>query len=87
MNIRNAVLVGLLAISPLTDALAQGTTGPDVKAGSSSESTAIKNGSGTNPHQPGATGSVVVSGSNSTVSGDRKATDLEKKGSVSGGSK
>lgn len=37
----------------------------------------------TNPHTEGATGTAVVPGSESTMSGNRGATRLEKKGSYS----
>ena len=80
MKMRSCVLAGLLAISPLTAALAQGGTGPDLKADAKKEATDVKKGSATNPHQPAATGHAVVPGSNSTVKGDRKATHMEKKG-------
>lgn len=84
MKMRNIVLATVLAISPLTGVLAQGTA-PETKAGSTKESTAMKNGSTTNPHQAGATGSTVVPGDKSTVAGAHKATADTKTGGVAGG--
>lgn len=87
MAVRNIFLAGLLAFSPLTAAVAQQSTSPGLKAGSTTELTAVKNGSAANPHQPGATGSTVVPGDKITVSGDSKATSLEQKNNTSGGGK
>jgi hypothetical protein len=84
MKICSAVFAAILAISPLTTALAQGT-GPGTKADSATESTAMKNGSATNAHEAGATGSTVVPGNKSTVAGDQKATAETKAGAVTGG--
>ncbi|WP_428491194.1 hypothetical protein [Rhodopila sp.] len=71
---RNIVLAVMLAISPLTGALAQTTTGK------TAESTAAAS-----PHKGGATGSTVVPGNKSTMAGSHKATAETKKGRVSGG--
>jgi hypothetical protein len=84
MKMRNIAFATMLAISPLTGALAQGT-GPGLKADSMKESTAMKDGSSTNPHQAGATGSTVVPGDKSSVAGDHKATTETKTGGVAGG--
>ena len=73
MRICNFLFVGVLAISPLTSVLAQGT-GPDLKADSTREATDVKNGSGTNPHQAGVNGSTATPGNNSTDSANRKGT-------------
>jgi hypothetical protein len=84
MKMRKFVFAAMLAISPLTCAFAQ-STGPDVKADSTKESTAIKDGSGANPRQQGSTGSTVVPGDNSSIAGDHKATADTKTGGVAGG--
>ena len=73
MKMRNMIFAIVLAVSPLTGVLAQGTSGSN---------------SGkdvTNSSQPGATGSTVVPGDKSTAGGDQKATDETKTGQVSGG--
>lgn len=82
---RKIVLAAILAISPLTAALAQGTTGPGLKADSTTESKAVKDGS--NPNQAGATGSKVVPGNKSTVASDHKSTTEMKAGAASGDGK
>lgn len=71
---RNIVLAVMLAISPLTGALAQGTTN------NNTESTAAES-----QHKAGATGSTVVPGNKSSVAGNQKATTETKQGHVSGG--
>ena len=78
---RNIVLVALLAISPMTAALAQGTTGSAMTADST---TAMKDGAA-NPHRAGATGSKVVPGTQSSIAGNHKATVETKQGHVAGG--
>ena len=85
MKATHLLTAALLAVAPITGALAQGT-GPNVKADSPKESTAIKEGSG-DATKPGATGKTVVPGTNSTVAGDSKATAETKTGGTSGGSK
>jgi hypothetical protein len=84
MKICNFLFVGVLAVSPIAAAFAQGT-GPNMKADASKEATATKDGSATNPNQPGATGSTLVPGSNSTVAGDKGGTQLSKTGDTTGG--
>ena len=84
MNIRNIALATILAISPLSGVLAQGT-GPGIKADSTQESNAVKDGAAKNPHQPGATGSTVVPGNKSSLAGDHKATAERKAGGTAGG--
>lgn len=83
MRKRNVLIAGLLTISPLTVAFAQGTA-HDTKAGSSIGG-ASKDAGAVDSHKPGATGSAVVPGDKSTVAGDRKATMDTKSGGVSGG--
>jgi hypothetical protein len=85
MTTRNFVFATVLALTPMAGALAQGSTVPDIKAGSSSEASQMKNGSATNPRQPGATGSTIVRGDRSTIAGDQKATTLRKTGGGGGG--
>ncbi len=85
MRLRLFLVAGLLACGPLTAAFAQGGTSPDLKADSSSEANSVKRGAATNPHKPGATGSTVVPGNNSTVAGDRAATGKAQSGSGGGG--
>ena len=80
MKMRNIFFATVLVINPLTSVLAQGT-GPGMKA----DSTGMKDGSVTNSHQAGATGSTVVTGDKSTVAGDHKATADTKTGGVAGG--
>jgi hypothetical protein len=82
MKMRYLALVATLAVSPLA-AFAQ-STGPNTKAGNTTESTAIKNGAATNANQPGATGSTVVPGDKSSVAGDHKGTAEQKTGTISG---
>lgn len=84
MNLRNIAFAAVLAITPLTSVLAQGT-GPGIKADSMKESSAVSNGSAPAVQQPGATGSTVVTGNKSTVAGDHKATTETKTGGVAGG--
>jgi len=83
MKTHYLALAAALAISPLTAAFAQGT-GPNTKADSTAASAAMKNGAATNPNQPGSTGSTVVTGDKSTVTGDHKATGEQKTGNISG---
>jgi hypothetical protein len=85
MKTRHLLPVALLALAPLTGALAQGT-GPNVKADSTKETTAIREGS-SDTTKLGATGRTVVPGSNSTVAGDSKSTANAKTGGSGGGSK
>ena len=85
MRVSNLVFAGLLAATPLTMAIAQ-TTGPDLKAGSTGEANAVKNGAGDGTHTSRATGSAAAAGS-STVAGAHKGTNVEKKGATSGGGK
>ena len=73
MKIRNVLFAAVLAASPLTGVLAQGTGGSDSQSDATSAS------------QPGATGSTVVPGDKSTASGDQKGTADTKAGGVSGG--
>jgi hypothetical protein len=85
------IFVATLAIGPLSGALAQGNTavgtadtkpksalatGADSKAASSA---------GVNTNTPGATGTTVVPGSNSTVAGDKAATADAKTGGTNTG--
>lgn len=83
MNLRNIVFAAVLAISPLSGVLAQGT-GPQIKADSMGESRAVDNGSALSAHQSGATGSTVVPGNKSTVASDHKATTETKTGAGAG---
>lgn len=83
MKMRYLAIAAALAVSPLATAFAQGT-GPNTKA-DTAESTAIKKGAAANPHQPGATGSTVVTGDKSTVAGDHKATAEQKTGASPSG--
>ncbi len=86
MKFRNILFAAILALTPLAGAVAQGTTSPGMKAGSSSEASEMKNGSAANPRQPGATGTTVVPGNHSTIAGDAKATASRKSGGGGGGS-
>ena len=79
---RNIVLAAMLAISPMTAALAQGTTTGSGMTGDST--TAVKNGAA-DPHKAGATGSKVVPGTQSSVAGNHKATVETKQGHTAGG--
>jgi hypothetical protein len=85
MKARSLLPAALLALIPLTGAIAQ-STGPNIKADSRKEATSIKEGSGETT-KPGATGRTVVPGSNSTVAGDSKSTADAKTGGTAGGSK
>jgi hypothetical protein len=86
MKTRHLLPVALLALTPLTGALAQGT-GPNAKADNTKEITANKEGS-SDTMKPGATGKTVVPGSNSTVAGDSNSTANAKTvGGTAGGSK
>ena len=80
MKMPNIYFATMLAIVPLTSVLAQGS-GPATKT----DSTVMKDGSATNSHQAGATGSTVVPGDKSTIAGDHKATVDTKTGGVAGG--
>jgi hypothetical protein len=86
MKVRYIVFAATLAASPLAAAFAQSTS-PSTKADSMTESTAMKNGSATNPNQAGATGSTVVPGDKSSVAGDRKGTAEQKTGQTTGSGK
>lgn len=87
MKIQNVFLAAVLAATPFAGAIAQ-SVAPDVKAGSQSEAAMVRQGSATDTRKPGATGSSVVPGDNSTVAGDQKATDRAKTGGGgTGGSK
>ena len=77
---RNILFAAVLAISPLTGALAQGTG-----TGSTTGSAATTDSS--NPNQAGATGSTTVPGNKSSTAADDKATAETKQGHVSGGGK
>lgn len=87
MNIRRIVVAAMLTVSPLTAALAQGGTGPDLKADSKTEANSVKNGAATDTRTPGATGSTVVPGNHSSVAGDNAATARAKSGGGGGGNK
>ena len=79
MKLSSLFIAGALAATPLTVALAQGTTGPGIKADSASGIAAEKEGAA-NTHTQGATGTTTVPGNKSTVASDRKATYEEKVG-------
>jgi len=85
MKTRYLLPAALFALAPLTATFAQGT-GPNVKADSAKESTAVKQGS-TDTTKPGATGRTVVPGSNSTVAGASNSTDRAKTTGTGSGSK
>ena len=87
MKVPYIVFAATLIASPLAAAFAQGTTSPSTKADSTAESTAVKNGSATNPNQAGATGATVVPGDKSSVAGDRKGTAEQKTGQTTGSGK
>lgn len=76
---RNIIFAAVLAISPLTGALAQGTGAGSTTGAATKDSS--------NPNQAGATGSTVVPGSNSSAAGDDKATTETKQGQTSGSGK
>jgi hypothetical protein len=84
MKIQSLFFAGILAISPLSAVVAQ-STGPDMKAGGAAEADSVKNGAAKNPGQPGATGSTVVPGNQSTVAADHKGTYEQKTGQTAGG--
>lgn len=84
MKLHGMLCVVVMAMIPLTGALAQGT-GPNLKADSAKEANEVKGDSAKSPRQPGATGSTVVPGSHSTVAGDQKATDRKQTGGGGGG--
>jgi hypothetical protein len=85
MKLYHLTCAALLAVAPMA-AMAQ-TTGPSVGADNQKEAFDTKAGSGAKANTstaPGATGKTVVPGSNSTVAGDKSATEEQKKGAVTG---
>jgi hypothetical protein len=91
MKLYQLACATVIAVAPVANALAQGTTGPAVGAANTKESSDIKAGaagkSATSKTTPGATGRTVVPGSNSTVADDKSGTAEARTGSVGGGSK
>lgn len=90
---RMIVLASALAVLPASALFAQtggSSTADQSRLGRQTGAPTNPSPSGMTPsqnsHVPGATGQTVVPGSNSTVSGDRGATELNKTGSMPGGS-
>lgn len=86
MKIRHFIFAAALAASPLTGALAQGNSPTAGAADTKSSDPKPANSAATNSKTPGATGSTVVPGSNSTISGDKAATADAKTGGTNTGS-
>jgi len=85
MKTWNVLLVALLVISPLASAVAQGGTGPELKADSTKEANDVKNGSATKPPQSSSAASTVSPGSDSTAASDRHGTDPARSGAAGSG--
>ena len=87
MKSSHIAFAGLLAVLPLSGALAQQTTGSGMKADNMAEVRDMPSAKAMDTSKPGATGMTTVKGTNSTVQGDEKSTDMKRTGGGGGSSR